>query len=139
VRHAASPRSLPLTWWDILLIGIDEEGTLAALNAHRKEVVDPLIAQRSTSRSHLQDERRWPSHRVRSIVDAVRCAVFIQQRIECRNANVDIGRRIRFRMGINVGDVIIDWLLCRHRPCRYSNLSRNLYARQAGLEVPSLI
>ena len=88
------------------LMGIDEEGTLAALKAHRKEVIDPLIAQHQgrifkTTGDGLLIE-------FASIVDAVRCAVVIQQGIESRNANVDESRRIRFRIGINVGDVIVE-------------------------------
>src|SRR6185436_8002260 len=88
------------------LMGIDEEGTLAALKAHRKEVIDPLIAQHQgrifkTTGDGLLIE-------FASIVDAVRCAVVIQQGIESRNANVDETRRIRFRIGINVGDVIAE-------------------------------
>ncbi len=88
------------------LMGIDEEGTLAALKAHRKEVIDPLINQHQgrifkTTGDGLLIE-------FASIVDAVRCAVVIQQGIESRNANVDESRRIRFRVGINVGDVIVE-------------------------------
>ena len=88
------------------LMGIDEEGTLAALKAHRKEVIDPLIAQHQgrifkTTGDGLLIE-------FASIVDAVRCAIVIQQGIESRNANVDESRRIRFRVGINVGDVIVE-------------------------------
>jgi adenylate cyclase len=89
-----------------LLMGIDEEGTLAALKAHRREVIDPLIGQHQgrifkTTGDGLLIE-------FASIVDAVRCAVVIQQGIESRNANVDESRRIRFRIGINVGDVIVE-------------------------------
>ena len=88
------------------LMGIDEEGTLAALKAHRKEVIDPLINQHQgrifkTTGDGLLIE-------FASIVDAVRCAIVIQQGIESLNANVDESRRIRFRVGINVGDVIVE-------------------------------
>ena len=88
------------------LMGIDEEGTLAELKAHRKEVIDPLIAQHQgrifkTTGDGLLIE-------FASIVDAVRCALVIQKGIESRNANVDESRRIRFRIGINVGDVIVE-------------------------------
>lgn len=88
------------------LMGIDEEGTLAALKAHRKELIDPLIAQhqgrifKATGDGLLIE--------FASIVDAVRCAVVMQQGIESRNANVDENHRIRFRIGINVGDVIVE-------------------------------
>jgi TolB-like protein len=88
------------------LMGADEEGTLAALKTHRRELIDPLISQHQgrivkTTGDGLLIE-------FASIVDAVRCAVVMQQGMEGRNANVDEGRRIRFRVGINVGDVIVE-------------------------------
>ena len=88
------------------LMGADEEGTLAALKGHRKELVDPLIAQHQgrivkTTGDGLLIE-------FASIVDAVRCAVVVQQGMKDRNANLDENQRIRFRMGINVGDVIVE-------------------------------
>src|SRR5215510_10866480 len=69
------------------LMGADEEGTLAALKSHRKELIDPLIAQHQgrivkTTGDGLLIE-------FASIVDAVRCAVVMQQGMEGRNANVD--------------------------------------------------
>lgn len=88
------------------LMGIDEEGTLAALKSHRQELIDPLIAQHQgrivkTTGDGLLIE-------FASIVDAVRCAVVMQEGIKDRNANIEESRRIRFRIGINVGDVIVD-------------------------------
>jgi adenylate cyclase len=88
------------------LMGADEEGTLAALKAHRRELVDPLIAQHQgrivkTTGDGLLIE-------FASIVDAVRCAVVLQQDMKDRNANLDESQCIRFRIGINVGDVIVD-------------------------------
>jgi adenylate cyclase len=88
------------------LTGADEEGTLAALKAHRRELIDPLIAQhqgrivKTTGDGVLME--------FASIVDAVRCAVVMQQGMEDRNANVSESERIRFRVGINVGDVIVE-------------------------------
>jgi len=88
------------------LMGADEEGTLGALKAHRKELIDPLITQhqgrivKTTGDGVLIE--------FASIVDAVRCAVVMQQGMADRNAHVDEGRRIRFRVGINVGDVIVE-------------------------------
>ena len=102
-----SPRSSPRTWRDTRVSwAVDEEGTLAALKAHRKELIDPLIAQHQgrivkTTGDGLLIE-------FASIVDAVRCAVVMQQGMEGRNANVDESHRIRFRVGINVGDVIVE-------------------------------
>ena len=88
------------------LMGADEEGTLATLKTHRREHIDPLIAQHQgrivkTTGDGLLIE-------FASIVDAVRCAVVMQQGMEDRNANVNESQRMRFRVGINVGDVIVD-------------------------------
>jgi len=88
------------------LMGSDEEGTLANLMAHRRELVDPLIAQhqgrivKTTGDGMLIE--------FASVVDAVRCAVVIQSGMDDRNADVDEERRIRFRVGINVGDIIVE-------------------------------
>ncbi|MDA9405317.1 transcriptional regulator [Bradyrhizobium sp. CCBAU 51745] len=88
------------------LMGADEEGTLAALKGHRKELIDPLIAQHQgrivkTTGDGLLIE-------FASIVDAVRFAVVMQQGMKDRNANLDDSHCIRFRVGINVGDVIVE-------------------------------
>lgn len=88
------------------LMGIDEEGTLAALKAHRKELIDPLICQHQgrifkTTGDGLLIE-------FASIVDSVRCAVVMQQGMANRNANIAEDQRILFRIGINLGDVIVD-------------------------------
>jgi adenylate cyclase len=88
------------------LMGADEEGTLAALKGHRRELIDPLVAQHQgrvvkTTGDGLLIE-------FASIVDAVRCAVVMQQGMEDRNANVNESQRVRFRVGINVGDVIVE-------------------------------
>ena len=81
------------------LMGEDEEGTLAALRAVRRELGDPKIAEHSgrivkTTGDGLLVE-------FASVVDAVRCAVEIQREIIDRNADVLAERRIEFRMGIN--------------------------------------
>jgi TolB-like protein len=88
------------------LMGADEEGTLAAFKTHRRELSDPRISQHQgrivkTTGDGLLIE-------FASIVDAVRCAVVMQQGMEGRNSGVQEGQRIRFRVGINVGDVIVD-------------------------------
>ncbi|HUS54177.1 MAG TPA: adenylate/guanylate cyclase domain-containing protein [Thermohalobaculum sp.] len=82
------------------LMGEDEAGTLAALRAHRAEIFDPVIAERGGRLVKLMGDGalvEFPS-----VVDAVEAALAIQQ----RNAEVD--SRIRLRIGINLGDVIID-------------------------------
>ena len=88
------------------LMGIDEEGTLSRLKAHRKELVDLKIAEhrgrivKTTGDGALVE--------FASVVDAVGCAVVIQRGMVSRNASVAEDRRIVFRIGINVGDIIID-------------------------------
>jgi len=87
------------------LMGADEEGTLAALNAHRRELVDPKIAEHrgrivKTTGDGLLVE-------FASVVDAVRAAVEIQRGMDERNADVAEDRRIAFRIGINLGDVML--------------------------------
>src|SRR6516164_8504143 len=88
------------------LMGEDEEGTLAALRAVRRELGDRKIAEHrgrivKTTGDGLLVE-------FASVVDAVRCAVEIQQGMAERNAEVPMYRRIEFRIGINLGDVILD-------------------------------
>src|SRR6516162_4382234 len=88
------------------LMGADEEKTLAVLKSHRRELIDPLIDQhrgrifKTTSDGMLIE--------FASVVDAVRCAVVVQKGMEDRNANLPERERIRFRIGINVGDVMVD-------------------------------
>ena len=88
------------------LMGVDEEGTLRQLKAHRKELVDPKITEhrgrivKTTGDGMLVE--------FVSVVDAVRCAVDIQRGMVERNADMAADKRIEFRIGINVGDIIID-------------------------------
>ena len=88
------------------LMGQDEEGTLGALKAHRKEMVDPKIIEhrgrivKTTGDGMLVE--------FVSVIDAVRCAVDVQRGMVERNAEVSTDKRIRFRIGINVGDIISD-------------------------------
>ncbi|MGB9020222.1 MAG: alpha/beta fold hydrolase [Pseudolabrys sp.] len=88
------------------LMNIDEVRTLAALKAHRRELVDPAIAShhgrivKTTGDGALVE--------FASVVDAVGCAVVIQRGMVSRNTSVAEDLRIVFRIGINVGDIIID-------------------------------
>jgi len=88
------------------LMGVDEEGTLAALKAHRREIINPKITEhhgrivKTTGDGILVE--------FASAVDAVRCALEIQQRMAERNVHLSEDRRIDFRIGINVGDIVID-------------------------------
>jgi adenylate cyclase len=88
------------------LMGADEEGTLRQLKAHRKELVDPKITEhrgrvvKTTGDGMLVE--------FVSVVDAVRCAVDIQRGMAERNSDLPADKRIEFRVGINVGDIISD-------------------------------
>src|SRR5216683_1827367 len=88
------------------LMGVDEEGTLAALKAVRRELADPQIAEyrgrivKTTGDGLLVE--------FASVVDAMRCAVEVQREMVRRNANVPSERRIEFRVGIHQGDIIVE-------------------------------
>ena len=88
------------------LMGADEEGTHARLRAHLRELVDPKIKEhrgrivKNTGDGLLAE---FPS-----VVDAVRCAVEVQRGMIDREPEVPDERRIRFRFGVNLGDVIAE-------------------------------
>src|SRR5690348_5298348 len=88
------------------LMGIDEEGTLAALKRHRRELVDPKIKEHRGRIVKLTGDGILVEFA--SVVDAVRCAVEIQRGMAERNVEVPAERRIEFRIGLNLGDIIID-------------------------------
>src|SRR5690242_795180 len=88
------------------LMGADEEGTLERLKALRRELLDPKIAEhhgrivKTTGDGMLVE--------FASVVDAVRCAVAVQQAMPERNTGVGEESRIELRIGINLGDVIVE-------------------------------
>jgi adenylate cyclase len=88
------------------LMGTDEKGTHLALKGHRKELMDPLIA---AHKGHIVKTMgdglllRFPS-----IVEAVSCAVAMQSGMAKRNRDISAGNRIEFRIGVHIGDVIVD-------------------------------
>jgi adenylate cyclase len=88
------------------LMGADEEGTLERLKALRRELLDPKIAEhrgrivKTTGDGVLAE--------FASVVDAVRCAVAVQQAMPERNTDVAAESRIELRIGINLGDVIVE-------------------------------
>jgi adenylate cyclase len=88
------------------LMGVDEEHTLSQLNAHRREFLEPKIAEH---RGRIV-KRTGDGILIEfaSAVDAVRCAVEIQRGMAERNAPVPQEKRIEFRIGIHVGDIIIE-------------------------------
>jgi adenylate cyclase len=88
------------------LMGLDEEGTLAALKAHRRELLDPVIAENQGRLVKTTGDGMLIEFA--SVVDAVRGAAAVQVQMALRNADVPEDRRISFRIGINLGDIIVD-------------------------------
>jgi adenylate cyclase len=88
------------------LMGNDEEGTLAALKSYRRELIDPKVAEHHGRIVNTAGDGELIEFA--SAVDAVRCAMEIQSVMGERNASIPEDRRLEFRMGINVGDIIID-------------------------------
>jgi adenylate cyclase len=88
------------------LMGSDEEGTLARLKAHRRDIVDPRINEyrgrivKTTGDGMLVE--------FASVVNALRCAMEIQRELTERTAEVDPEKRIALRIGINVGDIVVE-------------------------------
>lgn len=87
------------------LVGIDEEGILAALKAYQHELINPKVAEHrgrvvKTTGDGLLAE-------FASVVDAVRCALALQEGMEERHTERPADQRIAFRIGINLGDVIV--------------------------------
>src|SRR5215471_5840075 len=88
------------------LMGVDEEGTHERLKAHLGELVEPKIREhrgrivKNTGDGFLAE--------FGSVVDAVRCATEIQRGMVERNAGTQAEKRIEFRIGINLGDVIAE-------------------------------
>ena len=88
------------------LMGADEEGTLARLKAHRRELIDPKIAElhgrivKTTGDGMLVE--------FGSVVDALHCATEVQVGMAERNAEVPSDQRIDFRVGIHMGDVVVE-------------------------------
>jgi adenylate cyclase len=86
------------------LVGVDEERTLARLRGLRGDLIDPAIAAhrgrvvKSTGDGGIVE--------FRSVVDAVRCAIEVQDAMVERNAGAPADRRIEFRIGVHLGDVV---------------------------------
>jgi len=88
------------------LMEADERGTLARLKTHRLELIDPAITKnhgriiKTTGDGMLVE--------FRSVADAVQCAAEVQRRMARRNADVSPARWMQFRIGVNLGDVIVE-------------------------------
>jgi adenylate cyclase len=88
------------------LMGMDEEGTLARLNAVRRNLFDPTIAEHRGRIVRAMGDGFLVEFN--SVVDAVRCAVKVQNEMPEQTAEMPEERRIRFRMAIAMGDVVTD-------------------------------
>ena len=88
------------------LMGCNEVGTLQSLQKHQSELIEPEVASRHGRIVKLTGDGmlvEFPS-----VVGAVECACSVQREMRTRNADVPEDRRIEFRMGINLGDVIVE-------------------------------
>ena len=102
-RHLAAILAADVAGYSRLM-GIDEIGTLARLRTHRSELLDPAIEMH---RGHIANTAGDSIlAEFASVVDAVTCAVEIQRSMLERNSEIAPDRRIEFRIGINLGDVI---------------------------------
>ena len=109
-RKAAHRRLAAILAADVVgysrLMSVDEMGTLTSLKAHRRELIEPAIAAhhgrivKTTGDGALVE--------FASVVDAILCAVAIQRGMFIRNASIGQDKRIAFRIGVNVGDIIVD-------------------------------
>ncbi len=88
------------------LMEVDERGTLARLKTHRVELIDPAIAKNNGRIIKTTGDGMLVEFH--SVVDAVLCATEVQRRMAWRNADVSPARWIQFRIGINLGDVIVE-------------------------------
>jgi TolB-like protein len=105
----------------------DEAGTLAALKSHRSELIDPQIAEHHGRIVKLMGDGALVEFA--SVVDAVACAVAVQDGMVARNEGVPDNQRIEFRVGIHLGDVMIE------DDDLYGD-GVNIAARLEGLAVP---
>ncbi len=88
------------------LMGLDEAGTLSALKTHRREMADAKIAEHQGRIVKVTGDGmlvEFPS-----VVNAVACATEIQRKMRERNVDVPEDRRIEFRIGVNLGDIIVE-------------------------------
>lgn len=109
-QHRAERRLAAILAADVVgysrLTRLDEEGTLARLRALRRDLIDPVIAEyrgrlvKTTGDGLLVE--------FASVVDAVRCALRVQQGMAILNTDVRSDGRIEFRIGINLGDVVVE-------------------------------
>ncbi len=88
------------------LVGLDEEGALAAQRSHRVELIEPLLKDYHGRIANTAGDSfllEFPS-----AVEAVRCAIAVQHGLAARNIDIPTERRIEYRIGVNIGDVVAD-------------------------------
>jgi adenylate cyclase len=88
------------------LTGADEEGTVSRLRALGQELIDPVIDANGGRTVKLMGDGRLIEFA--SVVDAVRCAIEVQRGIMARNADVASDKRIELRVGVHLGDVMVE-------------------------------
>jgi class 3 adenylate cyclase len=88
------------------MMGADEAGTLAALKAYRKDIIDPNVAQYNGRIVKLMGDGALMEFT--SVVDAVGFAVEVQNAVRARNVDIEPDKRVVYRIGINIGDIIVD-------------------------------
>ena len=88
------------------LMAADEEGTLAQLKAHRKELIEPKTAEHQGRVVKLMGDGTLMEFA--SVVDALTFAIDVQRAMAERNAAVPDDQRVVYRVGINIGDIIVD-------------------------------
>src|SRR4051812_29733667 len=88
------------------LVGADDEGTLAQWKAHFRELIEPKIAEHQGRIVRITGDGLLVEFV--SVIAALRCAVEVQLAMGERNSDVPKEKQIEFRIGINVGEIIID-------------------------------
>ena len=117
------------------LMGADEEGTLAQVKAHRRELIDPKVNKHrgrivKTTGDGILIE--FPS-----VIEAVCCAVAVQRGMMERNAGTREDKRITFRVGVNLGDIIVEDGDINRTPCNRADFypARRLSVPQSGCRL----
>ena len=113
------------------LMRADEEGTHERLKAHRRELVDPKITEHHGRIVKYTGDGMLAEFA--SVVEAVLCAVEVQRGMSHRNLDVADDERISFRIGINLGDVIVEPRRHLRRRCQYRGAARS--AGRAGRDL----
>ena len=115
------------------LMEADERGTIARHKAHRSELIDPTITKHRGRIVKLMGDGMLVEFA--SVVDAVECAVAVQRVMEEREAEVPDDHRIQYRVGINLGDIVIEGEDIFGDGCQPSRLSISTTHRSGSRPV----